>query len=146
MGMRKILTGIMLVAAVGLVATATYAQGGAMERVGDQWKIAMEHSKLAQKYSNTKEIQQHLQHVINCIEGKGGGMFDASQGHPCEGKGTGMMADAKAAGGKAMKGTVWMDMAGQVAAIGMKAKSADTAKAAAWMTEQALQQAGNAIR
>jgi hypothetical protein len=148
MGMRKFMTAGLLVVAVSLIAGATFVQGamGPGENIGEQWKIAMQHAKLAQNYSNTKEIQMHLQHVINCLEGKGGGAFEGATGNPCEGKGTGMMADAKTAGGKYMTNMHWMQLSDSVAMLGRKATTADMAKAAAWATEKVLEQTGSVLK
>lgn len=146
MSMRTLMTAGLLIVAVGLISTATFAQGMSKEHVMEEWKIAMQHAKLAQKYSNVKEIQQHLQHVINCVEGPGGGAFEGASGNPCEGKGKGMMVDAKAAGGKHMKNAHWMELTGSVAQLGRKAMTPEMAKAAAWATEKLLEQTGNQLR
>jgi len=148
MGMRKRLLAIALViGAVGLVTTVSLAAMNPIESMKEEWKIALQHSKLAQNYSTMDVVQQHLQHVINCIEGPKGGMYSEAAGNPCEGKGNGMMVDAKAAGGKAAAAMVWMEVSGDVAAsIGMKAKSVDKAKAAAWVTMIVLDHAGTLLK
>ena len=148
MGMRRFyITAVLLVAAFGLVATATFAAMSPKESVGEQWRVAVEHSKLAQKADGMKGVQQHLQHIMNCLEGRGGGMFDASQGNPCEGKGNGMMVDAKSAGEKKYTAAMtWMELSGDVATVGMKAKTAAKAKAAAWARQMVLEQTGAVLR
>ncbi|HEV8339413.1 MAG TPA: hypothetical protein VGR25_07125 [bacterium] len=37
--------------------------------------------------------REHLQHVINCIEGPGGKDFKTSSGYPCQGQGNGILVD-----------------------------------------------------
>lgn len=146
MSIRTLMTAGLLVVAVGLIATTTFAQGAMAEHINEQWKIAMQHAKFAQNYSNTKEIQQHLQHVINCLEGPGGGAFEGASGNPCEGKGKGMMVDAKTAGGKYMQNMHWMQLTTSVAQLGRKATTAEMAKAAAWATEKVLEQTATQFR
>ncbi|MGQ0568128.1 MAG: hypothetical protein ACT4P5_01155, partial [Armatimonadota bacterium] len=70
-----------------------------------------------------------------------------SQGNPCEGKGSGMMVDAKSAGDKKYTAAMtWMELSGDVATLGMKAKTADKAKAAAWATQIVLEHTGAQLK
>jgi hypothetical protein len=147
MSMRHFVMSGLLIVAVAFIGTTSYAaSGNALEQVGEQWKIAVQHVKLAQNYSNVKEIQQHMQHVINCLEGATGAGFEGGAGNPCEGKGTGMMVNAKTAGGMAMKNMHWMQLSTDVAMLGRKATTADMAKAAAWATQKVLEQTGAVLR
>jgi hypothetical protein len=142
---RTLMAAGLLLVAVGLISTATFAQGSD-KNVNEEWKIALEHAKLAQNSSTAKGVQQHLQHVINCVEGANGSGFEAGPGNPCQGKGNGMMVDAKAAGGKYMQKMHWMQLTSSVAQLCRKATTAEMAKAAAWTTEQVLQQTGKEFR
>lgn len=146
MSMRTLMTTGLLIVAVGLISTATFAQGMSKEHVMEEWKIAMQHAKLAQSATSMKDAQRHLQQAINCLEGPGGGAFEGASGNPCEGKGNGMMADAKTAGGKYMKNMHWMQLSGSVAQLGRKAMTPEMVKAAAWATEKVLEQTGNQLR
>ena len=149
MSMRKLMTAGLLVVAVSLIAGATFVQGAAMgpgENIGEQWKVAMQETQAAQKATDLKDVQRHVQRAINCIVGIGGPGFEGGSGNPCEGKGTGMMGDAKKAGGKYMQNMHWMDLSGSVAQISRKATTVEMAKAAAWATEKVLEQTGSVLK
>ncbi len=53
----------------------------------DPYHTAIKHADFAEKAANLKDIQMHLHHVLNCLEGKKGKEFDASYGNPCQGEG-----------------------------------------------------------
>ena len=53
----------------------------------DPFQTAMKHAELAVNAKTLKEVQMHLHHVLNCLEGKSGKEYDASFGDPCNGKG-----------------------------------------------------------
>ncbi|MBM3450449.1 MAG: hypothetical protein FJX78_05640 [Armatimonadetes bacterium] len=65
--------------------------------VGGQVQIAVQHANLAKSANAIAGVKTHLQHVVNCIEGSGGGMFKAMGGNPCEGKGHGILPEAMSA-------------------------------------------------
>ena len=136
----------LLVAALGLVATVTFAASEIENKVLDQWKTAVQHSKFTQDYSAMKEVQSHLQHVVNCIEGPKGLEYDGGVGNPCQGKGTGMMNDAKAAGSKYAQAAPKMELANDVAISGLKAKTVEKAKAAGWASQLILEQVGASLK
>lgn len=61
-----------------------------------QLRTAIQHAKeLAAGSAALSGIQQHLQHVINCLEGARGKNFKAAAGHVCEGMGNGFLVDAR---------------------------------------------------
>lgn len=49
--------------------------------------IALQHATLAVDATELPQVRQHLQHVLNCLEGKGGSEYRASAGDPCNGSG-----------------------------------------------------------
>ncbi len=51
------------------------------------FSTAAEHAGMAVRAEQIKEIHEHLQHVLNCLEGSTGKDFKASAGNPCMGKG-----------------------------------------------------------
>ena len=136
----------MLVAALGLVATVVYAQGQDGTKVLDQWKTSVQHSKFSQNYSNLKEITSHLQHVMNCIEGARGSGYDGGVGNPCQGQGSGMITDAKTAGGKYTQAVPLFELADEIAATGLKSKSVEKSKTAGWAAQMVLERVGDTLR
>ncbi len=147
MGMRRhYLVAGLLVAALALVATVVVAATTPEVQVLDQWKTSVQHSKFSQDYSNMKEITSHLQHVVNCIEGSAGPGFEGGAGNPCQGQGSGMVVDAKKAGGKFTQAAGWMEVADSLAKTGKKATSADAAKAYGAATQAVLEQVGAILK
>lgn len=53
----------------------------------DPFQTAVKHAELAANAKSVKEIQMHLHHVLNCLEGKSGKDYNASFGDPCNGQG-----------------------------------------------------------
>ncbi len=142
---KRYLAAIMLVAALGFWAVTANAQDAGKGAV-EQLKTAIQHSGFSQNYDNMQTAKQHLQHVVNCIEGSRGPLYDGGAGNPCEGKGSGAMVDAQKAGGKMAQAAVWLEVADDVAAVGIKSKDVKKVKAAAWTTQTVLEHADKAIR
>ena len=53
----------------------------------DPYQTAMKHAELAVNAKSVIEIQMHLHHALNCLEGKSGKDYNASFGDPCNGHG-----------------------------------------------------------
>jgi|SRR5690242_14407124 len=53
----------------------------------DPFQTAMKHAEMAVNAKSLKEVQMHLHHVLNCLEGKSGKDYNASFGDPCNGHG-----------------------------------------------------------
>jgi hypothetical protein len=87
-----------------------------------------------------------LQGVINCVQGRQSPLYDGSAGDNCAKMGSGMMNDAKMAGGKFAKATPWMELASDVATVGKNATAMDKMKAAAWTTQIVLEHAGALLK
>lgn len=102
----------------------------------------------AQAMKDAKGVHNHLQIVANCLGGKTAAFYEMRTADPCTAMagGQGMMHAVQEAGGKRMKGLPWLDAAADIAMVGVKATSAEKAKAAAWATQVVLEKAGGAIR
>ncbi len=141
--MRKHLVAMgLLIAAVSLAATVVSAQQNIEAGVAAQWKTAVQHSKFSQDYNGMKEITSHLQHTINCLEGPTGPGFEGGAGNPCQGQGSGMIVDAKKAGGKYASASNYMEAADALAKAGLKTKSPEAAKAFGQATQVVLESIG----
>lgn len=133
-----------LVAALALATTALAADMGMM--AASQMKTAIDRAKLAQKGADLKSVKESLQEVVNCIEGPKGMMFkamDAMGKAQC--KGNGLLADAKGAGSKWAGAVPWIELANDIAAVGLKAENTGKAKAAAWAAQATLEHADKAM-
>ncbi|MBI4277265.1 MAG: hypothetical protein HY660_02315 [Armatimonadetes bacterium] len=142
-GGRRLLVGIGFLIVMGIVATAGFSapmQPDMGMMAGNQLKTAIEHAKLAAGADALAGVKSHLQHVVNCIEGPRGAMYKGMGGNPCQGQGKGLLPDAKAAGMKYEGLVPWIDLANNIAAIGLKATTPGKAKAAAWAVQATLEQ------
>ncbi len=61
-------------------------------------------SELAQRGNAIAATLQHMQHVMNCLEGTRGKNFRAGPGNPCQGQGGGILNDLMAAQETGAKG------------------------------------------
>ena len=105
---------------------------------------AIFHANLAAGYNNTKEIELHLHHVVNCLEGKNGKNYFKPSGDVCEGQGNGIFADLKDSGMAGAHALPYAEIGDQVALWGISkgmANDVGRAKAAAQMTKLILEQA-----
>ena len=66
---------------VGVLPTAAYGQ------TPNPFSTAAEHAGMAAEAEDLTEIHQHLQHVLNCLEGSTGQDYRKVPGNPCAGKG-----------------------------------------------------------
>lgn len=143
MGMRRRLCAVVgLAAAVGLVATVSFAADMGMMAAG-QMKTAIAQAKAAQKAESLSVIKEHLQNIVNCIEGPKGAMFKAMGANPCQGNG--LLADAKDAGGKYAMVIPWVELANENAAAGLKAAVIEKARASGWAVQNLLEHAEKAM-
>jgi len=62
-------------------------QKATMHQQSDPFQTATKHAELAANATSVKDIQMHLHHVLNCLEGKSGKDYNASFGDPCNGQG-----------------------------------------------------------
>lgn len=131
---------------LGLVlAMATTASGAMMSGPADlELQTAIAHAGLAAQQTRVAQIEFHLHHVINCIEGQEGKNYFAGSGDVCQGMGRGLLADLNAAGMAGGHALPYAEIAQSVAvwgvAQGMRKDSA-RARAAAEVAQAALQRA-----
>ena len=76
-----------LVTSFGLMLPHTLCAQQAPTSVATPVRIALQHATLAADATELPQVRQHLQHVLNCLEGKGGSEYSASAGDPCKGSG-----------------------------------------------------------
>jgi hypothetical protein len=62
---------------------------------------ATNHAGLASKAGDIAGVKMHLHHTLNCLVGPAGQGFDATAGNPCNGQGSGAIADTNDAAAKA---------------------------------------------
>jgi hypothetical protein len=105
---------------------------------------AIFHANAAAGYNTTKEIELHLHHVVNCLEGKNGKNYFTPSGDVCQGMGSGIFADLKDSGMAGAHALPYAEIADQVALWGISkgmANDVGRAKAAAQMAKLVLEQA-----
>ncbi len=70
-----------------------------------QLKTAVFHSgELAQRGGAIQAVHLHIQHTINCLEGPKGDHFAPAAGYPCQGQGSGIIPDLRAAAARGVPG------------------------------------------
>lgn len=137
-GMSGIILGLVL-------AVAATASGATMSGPADtELQTAITHAGLAARQTTVAQIELHLHHVVNCIEGKEGKNYVADSGDVCEGMGRGLLADLNAAGMAGGHALPYVEIAQSVAlwgiAQGMR-KDVARAKAAAELAQLSLERA-----
>ncbi len=107
---------------------------------GAELKTAITHAGFAGKYEATKEVAQHLHHALNCLVGTQDKRFDAAAGNPCQGQGSGYLADQKAAKGEnGQYYDAWW--AAEIAGQALASNNLEEMKAAARIVDTALEAA-----
>ena len=139
---RRLLIVAGFIAMAGLVTTASFGADMGM-MAATQLKTAVGQAKAAQKAASLSVVKEHLQTIVNCIEGPKGAMFKAMGTNPCQGNG--LLADAKDAGGRYAQVTPWVELANENAAAGLKATTIEKAKAAGWAVQNLLEHAEKAV-
>lgn len=146
MGMRttwlnQLVAAFGLIAALGLGGSVAFSAEVGM-LAAHQLQTALDQSKLAQEANTLATVKVNLQHVINCIEGPKGAMFNAGGGNPCQGQGNGILADMKESGSQYADAIPWVETAGEIAEVGLHADTVARARAAAWATHATLEHLG----
>jgi len=67
---------------------------------------AAAHAGMAAGADTPKTVHFHMQHTLNCLEGKAGADFNAGPGNPCDDMGNGAIPDSKPADQKSLKEAV----------------------------------------
>ncbi len=131
-----LIAAVLLVAAVSV--PAAEMMSGAATRELD---TAIAHAKNAAGASSTAQIELHLHHVVNCIEGMDGKDYFAASGDVCEGMGKGLLKDLQGSGMAGGHALPYVEIAQSVSlwglAQGMR-KDVARAKAAAEAAQSVL--------
>jgi len=124
-----------------ILALALLGTSGAYASTNTHREIstALTHAKLAQKMSSVQQVDLHLHHVINCLEGTKGAEFDAMAGDPCLGMGHGAINDYR--GNKLNK--EMLQSALEDAQYGLMTKRTQIARNAASLAVKNLKQAND---
>ncbi|HEV8339695.1 MAG TPA: hypothetical protein VGR25_08570 [bacterium] len=110
-----------------------------------QLSTATTHAGFAADGTSMAYVQQHLGHVLNCLEGTKGKNFNQSWGNVCEGQGNGILVDLRgAADGAAFRAVA--DAADALALGGVKGKDLNEAKIAAKGTAALLKVIGDNLK
>lgn len=126
-----------LLAAAGSVPAAEMMSGA----VTKQLDTAIAHAKNAAGASSTAQIELHLHHVVNCIEGKDGKNYFAGSGDVCEGMGKGLLKDLQASGMAGGHALPYVEIAQSVSLWGLSQgmrKDVARAKAGAEVAQSVL--------
>ena len=98
--MSKTISTLGLCVCTTLLALPAYAD--AVQEVN----TAAAHAGMAAGADTTKTLHFHIQHTLNCLEGKSGPDFNAGPGNPCDDMGNGAIPDSKPADQKSLKEAV----------------------------------------
>jgi hypothetical protein len=138
-------SGVILALALVLAAAGAAPAAQMMnEAVTKQLDTAIAHAKNAAGASTTAQVELHLHHVINCIEGKDGKNYFTGSGDVCQGMGQGLLKDLQAAGMAGGHALPYVEIAGSVALWGLSQgmrKDLARAKIAAEVAQSTLVQA-----
>lgn len=108
-------------------------------------RTATTHAGLAARQDSIAQMELHLHHVVNCLEGRSGKNYFKESGDVCEGiKGNGLLADLKDSSMAGAHALPYAEIANQVALWGLAqgmAKNIAGAKAAGQITKLVLEQA-----
>jgi Tfp pilus assembly protein PilE len=84
-------------ACIALIALPAFAD--AVQEIN----TAAAHAGMAAAADTTKTLHFHIQHTLNCLEGKEGADFNAGPGNPCDDQGNGAIPDSSPAAQKSLK-------------------------------------------
>lgn len=113
-----------------------------MMAASNSLKTALTHAGFAASYTAVAEVEQHLHHVVNCLEGANGKNYNKDAGNPCMGQGNGILPDLKDSGMAGAHASPYAEVADQVALWGIQQtmnKDIGRAHAAASVAKSALQ-------
>jgi hypothetical protein len=137
------LIGLIAVAAlVALLSTSATVGADMRGAAKKELQTAQTHAGFAAKYNTVVEVELHLHHVVNCLEGPQGKNFDAPSKNVCEGQGAGIFQDLKDSGMAGAHALPYAELADQVAIWGIQqtmAKDLGRARAAANVAMSTLQ-------
>ena len=146
--MRGFIAGAVILALVAFIAGAAAAQSKT-DAAKKQLQTAFFHAnELAQRATNIAGVLQHVQHVVNCLEGPGGKNFMQAAGAPCQGQGNGIIPDLTAAAetdAKATRALRFVNVAHQHALTVLKFTEVDAAQPWMKVIGQQLKMAADAL-
>lgn len=137
-------SGVILAVALVLAAGGALPAQMMNEAATKQLDTAIAHAKNAAGASTTAQVELHLHHVINCIEGKDGKNYFTGSGDVCQGMGQGLLKDLQAAGMAGGHALPYVEIADSVALWGLSQgmrKDLARAKIAAEVAQSTLVQA-----
>jgi hypothetical protein len=76
---------IKLTGAVPLLVTISFGAFAEESRGLYDMRIAAQHALAAAEARDLQQVRSHLQQVLNCLVGRGGGEYRPSAGDPCKG-------------------------------------------------------------
>lgn len=94
---------IVVFSLVALMVLFAIAPSGAapmnpLDQAKSELNTAKTHAGFAASSDSMNGVSQHTGHAVNCLVGAGDKRFNAKWGNVCEGQGSGILADLKAAG------------------------------------------------
>jgi hypothetical protein len=97
--------GVVVMALVSHGAVFAQGYGGgygnpAASGLVEAFKTAQTHATNAARAETLRDSLWHVGHVVNCMEGSRGAHYDAANGNPCQGQGTGIIPDLEAMSGQ----------------------------------------------
>ncbi len=135
--------GLMLVVGVVALGAALPTLGADMMNAAKtELNTALTHAGFAAQYDAVAEVELHLHHVVNCLEGASGKNFNQQAGNVCQGQGNGIFADLKDSGMAGAHALPYAEIADQVANWGIQqtmTKDLGRAKAAATAAKAIIQ-------
>ena len=134
---------LFLAAVVATMFVTSALAADMMNAAKKELDTAILHANAAASYNAIKEIELHLHHVVNCLEGKNGKNYFKPSGDVCEGQGNGIFADLKDSGMPGAHALPYAEIGNQVALWGISkgmANDVGRAKAAAQMAKLILDQ------
>ncbi len=147
--MRGFVAGAVILALVAFIAGAAAAQSRT-DAAKKQLQTAFFHAnELAQRATTIAGVLQHVQHVVNCLEGPGGKNFQQAAGAPCQGQGNGIIPDLKVAEDAGVTGATrasrFVNVAHQHALTVLKFTEVDAAQPWMKVIAQQLKLAADAL-
>lgn len=113
--------GLVLGVAVLALLPVSATQGAdMMMAASNALKTASTHAGFAASYTTIAEVEQHLHHVVNCLEGANGKNYNKDAGNPCMGQGNGILEDLKSSGMAGAHASPYAEVADQVALWGIQ--------------------------
>jgi hypothetical protein len=138
----RLLGFVLGVAVLALVPVSATLGADMMMAASNGLKTALTHAGFAASYDAVAEVEMHLHHVVNCLEGDSGKNYHKDAGNPCMGQGNGILPDLKGSGMAGAHAIPYAEVADQVALWGIQQtmnKDVGRAKAAATVAKSALQ-------